>query len=365
MRRERARELLEGFRDRRVVLIGDLMMDEWVFGTVKRISPEAPIPVVTMPLSDHARSYKPGGAGNVAAVLLELGARVSIFGVVGEDDLGRRLLADLEGRGADVSGVLRDRARPTTHKMRILAGRQQLLRVDTEEGAPLSGELGSQLRERLGSALRKADVALVSDYAKGVISEVSIPGELVAAAREAGVPLCADPKPQNMELFRGAHLVSPNEAEALQAVGAANYGQTGSAPSSKRRERKIARPPELPDAVFRAGLLLRERLEAGAVFVTRGDRGIAVFPREGAVAMVPARSFSPTAGGVGAGATEVGDGTGCGDAASAASALAIAAGADFREAAELANAAGGVVSRFVGVYSPRPAEILAALGPGA
>jgi D-beta-D-heptose 7-phosphate kinase/D-beta-D-heptose 1-phosphate adenosyltransferase len=291
-----------------------------------------------------------------------LGACVHVLGVVGDDELGRRLVGDLEGRGADVSGVVRDASRPTTHKMRILAGRQQLLRVDTEEVAPLAGGLGAQLRDRLRSALREADVALVSDYAKGVVLEVSLPGDLIAGAREAGVPVCADPKPENMELFRGAHLVSPNEAEALRAVGAASYGPAAADSGSPRPDQDAARPSGLAEAVFRAGLVLRERMDAAAVFVTRGDRGIAVFPREAPVTVVPARSFSAASAAGGTEATEVGDGTGCGDAASAASALAIAVGADFREAAELANAAGGVVSRFVGVYSPRRAEMLAALG---
>jgi len=354
---ERARELLEAFQGRRVVLVGDLMMDEWVFGAVRRISPEAPIPVVIMPLTDQARAYKPGGAGNVAAILLGLGAQVRMVGVVGDDDLGGRLVADLEGRGADISGVLVDPSRPTTHKMRILAGRQQLLRIDTEETEPLADSLASQLQEHLRSALSDSEAVLVSDYAKGVISEASLPGELIGAAREAGVPFCVDPKPQNIELFRGAYVVSPNEAEALEAVGAPNSARI--TPSVPRAGGDSSSAAELPPELLRAGRLLRERLQAEAVFITRGDQGIAVFPRGESVGLIPALSFSPPS----AGATAVGDGTGCGDAASAAAALALAAGGDFWEAAELANAAGGIVSRFVGVYLPRPAEILAAFGP--
>ncbi len=354
---ERARELVDGFRGKRVLLVGDLMMDEWVVGSVKRISPEAPIAVVAMPLDKDARTYKPGGAGNVAAILLGLGAQVRVLGVVGEDDLGERLLADLKSRGADVSGVLTDSSRPTSHKMRILAGRQQLLRVDTESTAALGGDMAAKLRDELRAGLSASDVILVADYAKGVISEASLPREVMAEARAAGTPLCADPKPDNMDLFHGAWLVSPNAAEALQAAGTGN---------SQAVATDIGHYPEkFPPAIARAGRALCDRLEAEAVFVTMGDRGIAVFRRDGAPDFVPARQFDIASAGIGPAATAVGDGTGCGDAAGAASALAVAAGGSFREAAELANAAGGVVSRFVGVYSPTPAEMLAALGPAA
>ena len=343
MNSHRARELLQKSAGLRVLLVGDLMMDEWVFGSVSRISPEAPIPVVTMPLTPEARADKPGGAGNVAAILLALGASVRVVGVTGDDDFGRRLRADLEARGADVSRVLADPSRPTTHKLRILAGRQQLLRIDTESDEPLAPDTSGRLQDAIRAGLDQADVVLVSDYAKGVVSEASLPVSLIAAAGAAEIPFCADPKPANIDLFRGAALVSPNESEALQAAGpAANAAapqlQTGS----------------LPPAVAAAGRALRERLDAGAVFITRGDRGIAVFGPDEHIAEVPAATESG----------DVGDGTGCGDAVSATSAIALGAGASFIEAAEIANAAGGVVSRFVGVHSPSAQEILDRLRGG-
>jgi len=341
MRGDRARELLQKTAGRRVLLVGDLMMDEWVFGNVSRISPEAPIPVVTMPLTPDARADKPGGAGNVAAILLALGASVRVVGVTGDDDFGRRLRADLEARGADVSRLLADPSRPTTHKLRILAGRQQLLRIDTESDEPLASDISGRLQDAIRAGLDQADVVLVSDYAKGVVSEASLPASLIAAARAAEIPFCADPKPANIDLFRGAALVSPNESEALQAAGpATNAG----APHPPTRS--------LPPAVAAAGRALRERLDADAVFITRGDRGIAVFGPDDHVAEVPAAT----------GSGDVGDGTGCGDAVSATSALALAAGASAIEAAQIANAAGGVVSRFVGVHSPSAQEILDRLG---
>jgi rfaE bifunctional protein kinase chain/domain len=338
----RADQLLRASAGRRVLLVGDLMMDEWVFGSVERISPEAPIPVVTMPLTPGARADKPGGAGNVAAILLALGAAVRVLGVVGDDDNGRRLLTDLQARGAEVSGVVTDPSRPTTHKLRILAGRQQLLRIDTESSLPLDEALCGRLHDAFGAALEEADVVLISDYAKGVLCEGALPAGSIAQARAAGIPVCADPKPANIDLFIGASLVSPNEFEARLAAGPIP---------------NAVDPPEgssLPAAVVAAGRALRLRLRAEAVFITRGDRGIAVFGPDDEIAHVPAVT----------GSVDVGDATGCGDAVIASSALALAAGSSYVEAAEIANAAGGVVSRFVGVHSPTAGEILARLHDG-
>ena len=351
---QRAQELLEKSAGRRVLLIGDLMMDEWVFGSVKRISPEAPIPVVNMPLTPEARADKPGGAGNAAAILLTLGASVAVVGVIGEDDFGQRLRSDLAARRADVSGVVTDSSRPTTHKLRILAGRQQLLRIDTESDLPVSAAISARLLDAIRRLLADAEVVLVSDYAKGVVSHESLPADVIEQARAARLPFCADPKPVNMDLYHRASLVSPNEIEALEAARS---------PESKalsNLESRIPGPRSLgeggsnlspPAHIAAAGLALMQRLAADAVFITRGANGIAVFA-EGEVTCVPAI----------ASAGDVGDATGCGDAVSAASALALAAGASYLEAAELANAAGGVVSRFVGVHNPTPAEIVAQVG---
>ena len=336
---QHARRILEQARGRRVLLVGDLMMDEWVFGSVKRISPEAPIPVVTMPLTAEARANKPGGAGNAAAILLGLGAAVRVVGVVGDDELGARLLDDLTARGADVSGIVNDSSRPTTHKLRVVASRQQLLRIDTESTDPLDSSIAGKVLGHLRSALKEVEVVLAADYAKGLLSRESLPPEVLQAARQAGVPFCVDPKPVNLDLFGGATLVSPNEAEALSALGGGNAGAAS------------GRTAEIPAAVSTAGHALRERLGAEAVFVTRGDQGIAVFLAD-QVANVPA-IHAPG---------DLGDPTGCGDAVSAVSALALAVLGQrdsdcFLKAAELANAAGAVVSRFVDDSIPAGAKL--------
>ncbi len=195
-------------------------------------------------------------------------------------------------------------------------------------------------QDHLRAALDQAEAVLAADYAKGTLSAESLPPEVIREARDSGVPFCADPKPANVDLFRGASLLSPNEAEALAAAALPNGPAEAAGESG------------LPAPVQRAGEALREKLECGAVFVTRGDRGIAVF-HEGGVSQVAA---IPAPG-------DLGDPTGCGDAVSAVSALALAVLGDrdadaFVEAAHLANAAGAVVSRFVGVHSPRAEEIV-------
>jgi len=345
---KRAQELLDKSVGRRVLLVGDLMLDEWVFGSVMRISPEAPIPIVHMPLTEDARIEKPGGAGNVAAILLGLGAAVKVLGIVGDDERGGKLLSELRARGAEVSAVLTDRSRPTTHKVRIIAGRQQLLRIDTERPDPLSPSLAAELRDRLAAEIKEAEAVLAADYAKGALTLLSLPGELVSEVRRAGIPFCADPKPANIELFRGVSLISPNESEALAASRL-----LGVVPATSGAEAREARTgTSTSPAVISAGRALREKLASEAVFVTRGEQGIAVFSGERRVTVVASHTD----------AGSVGDGTGCGDAVSAMSTLALAAGAGYVEAAVLANAAGGVVSRFVGVHNPSPAEILDWLG---
>jgi bifunctional ADP-heptose synthase (sugar kinase/adenylyltransferase) len=178
-----------------------------------------------------------------------------------------------------------------------------------------------------------------------------LPQEVVASTRAAGIPFCVDPKPVNMDVFRGASLVSPNEAEALEASGAVNSARGSAGPSQAGPPEEGAEVPaglSMSPAVVRAGRHLRALLASEAVFITRGEHGIAVFCKDGAITEVPAQT----------GLGVVGDGTGCGDAVAAVAALALAAGAGYVEAAKLANAAGGVVSRFVGVHSPEPSELV-------
>ncbi len=315
----RAQGLLQAMAGKRLVLLGDLMLDEYVWGEVKRISPEAPIPVVEV----RRRTLCPGGAGNVACNLLALGAKVEVVSVVGDDRPGEVLLQELAEKGAEVSAVIVEKGRPTTQKTRVMAHRQQIVRVDTEVAAEVKEATARSLAKALEKALVKADGALVADYDKGVLNADTVSG--LAEMAKSGRPVCVDPKPQNIALFSGVTLVCPNEEEALKASGERDYRA--------------------------AGRQLVEQLKIAAALVTLGARGMCLF-RAGRAPVE-----------IGTFATEdaVGDSTGCGDTVSAVIAAALAAGAEFEEAMALANCAAGITAGRVGVHAPTPDEILSAL----
>jgi len=303
----------------RALVIGDLMLDEYVWGRVERISPEAPVPVVVV----ERRSYLPGGAANVVRNAADVGARVSVVGVVGADPDGDQLLAALADLGADTEGVLRDGSRPTSRKTRVMAHNQQLLRVDTEAAAPLAEELAQRLVEAAGRQLGQADVVIFSDYAKGVLTG-AVAGPIVERARAASVPVIAGPKPANLGLLAGARGISLNRAEARACTGLPVLDQGSAAAAA--------------DAILR-------QVACEAVFLTLGGQGICLMERGGSPHHVPAVP------------AEVADGTGAGDTVVCLLALALAAGASAVEAAALANLGGSLVVRRVGCATVTPEEL--------
>jgi D-glycero-beta-D-manno-heptose-7-phosphate kinase len=315
----RAKELLSAMSGKRLVLLGDLMLDEYIWGDVKRISPEAPIPVVEV----RRRTVLPGGAGNVACNLLALGVKVDLVAVVGDDRAGEFLLSEMSGRGADTSSILVEKQRPTTLKTRVMAHRQQVVRIDSENAAKVAGTTARALNRSLRKALAKADGALVADYNKGVLSSVTVAG--LADAAKDGRPVCVDPKPQNIMLFSGVTLVSPNEEEALRASGQSDYRA--------------------------AGKWLLNELQVQAALVTLGARGVCLFRANHAPLELGTCSTEDS----------VEDTTGCGDTVSAVLTAALAAGGSFEEAIALANYAAGVTASRVGVHAPTPEEILAVI----
>ena len=203
-----AGELLARMAARHVVVVGDLMVDEWIWGDVTRISPEAPVPVVAV--RDH--SFTLGGAGNVANNLRALGARVSFVGGVGDDAGAARIRAMFDDIGVDGRGLVTLGDRPTTHKTRIVAHSQQVVRADWESTQPLRDDDRARVVDRVRSAARDADAVVLSDYAKGLFSR-----EVVEAALGAKV-VVADPKPQNVGLFSGVTWIAPNAGEAAQWI---------------------------------------------------------------------------------------------------------------------------------------------------
>jgi D-beta-D-heptose 7-phosphate kinase/D-beta-D-heptose 1-phosphate adenosyltransferase len=319
---DRARAVIRGMAGRRILVVGDLMLDHFIWGDVERISPEAPVPVVRV----TRESFHPGGCGNVAANVRALGGRPAIVAPVGEDRAGASVREALAAQGIDASGLVPIPGRVTTKKTRIVAHHQQVVRFDREEESDL-GDAGAVFLARAIAALAGADALIVSDYDKGAIGPGLLAG-LLPAARRAGLPAGVDPKLRNFSRYRPVTLVTPNLKEAAHGAGF---------------------PIRTDDDLLRAGAKIREVLEADGVLVTRGDKGMSLFEAGGAVTHIPAA------------AREVFDVTGAGDTVVSVVALALAAGADMVTACHLANHAAGLVIREVGTATTTPERLLADL----
>ena len=303
--RKQLRRYLDGFPSQRILVVGDLMLDEYVRGSVSRISPEAPVPVVRV----TSESFVPVGAGNVANNLAALGARVSLVGVLGDDPAGRRLSADLSGRGADTAGVIFDPLRVTSQKTRVVAERQQVVRYDRETAAPLSAESERRLLQNLEAAVAASDAVILSDYGKGVLGP-RVVNAAIALSRRRRVPITVDPKVEHFKRYKRVTCVTPNLNEAFQGMGRAHRdGQ---------------------EEIERLGRDILKTLRSESVLVTRGPDGMSLF-RPGKVTHIPTR------------AQEVFDVTGAGDTVISTLTLALAAGASIVQAAELSNFAAGIV----------------------
>ena len=316
----RASEILDTLRDRNVVVLGDVMLDEFVWGDVTRISPEAPVPVVDV----RRESVHLGGAANVLANLVALGARGSVIGVIGNDAAGERLKTGLRDLGAQDQCLIVDETRPSTIKTRIIAHSQLVVRADRESRTQVNGNLEEKIIASLKEALTEADAFVVSDYDKGVVTP-AILREILPLAYER-VPVLIDPKLRNFNAYRPATLVTPNHLEALRMSDSEDHSDDGSHHAAKA---------------------IREKLGCDAVLITRGDRGMMLLEANGEPVYVKTA------------AREVYDVTGAGDTVIAALAGALSAGATMLEAASLANHAAGIVVGKVGTATASAAELIA------
>jgi D-beta-D-heptose 7-phosphate kinase/D-beta-D-heptose 1-phosphate adenosyltransferase len=310
----------------RVLILGDVMLDEYMWGAVSRISPEAPVPVVAV----QSESVKVGGAGNVATNVAALGGRATLVGLVGNDAAAERLSHELELHGVKGDGLVEDRSRPTTIKSRVVAGSQHVVRFDRESDAPVSRAVRAQVIAAVRQRLPETDVLLISDYAKGVVSPGLVREVLALAARYHRM-VAVDPKVQNLPLFKGVTVVAPNHHEAAAA-----------AHLTIRSEADL----------LRVGQVLLRRLKARGVLVTRGEQGMSLFEAGKPVVHIPTV------------AREVYDVTGAGDTVMGALSLALAAGATMGEAAVIANFAAGVVVGKRGTATVTRAELEQALRDG-
>ena len=311
-----ARTLIESMRSRRILVVGDVMLDEWIWGTVSRISPEAPVPVVAV--SSH--SFTLGGAGNVANNLRALGANVELIAVTGNDAFAGHLAGLLDRAGVRHDGSVAVSDRPTTRKTRVVAHNQQVVRADWESSERLAAEDRARLRDAVASRAVGADAVILSDYAKGLFSR-----EIVEAALGAPVVL-ADPKPCNLALFTDVTCVAPNVHEAAEAAGISINDDA---------------------SLETAGARLLEKIRCRYVVITRGEHGMSLFGRDGErlhIASVARTVF---------------DVSGAGDTVVAVLGLALAAGAPIQLAMQLANYAAGAVVEKLGTATATAEEIVA------
>ena len=323
----RARQILAAATKTRVLVLGDVMLDQFIWGGVSRISPEAPVPVVDF----ERESFMPGGAANVARNLTALDVPTELFGAIGSDDAGRRLKQLLGEQKIGCRGLVTHGARHTSVKTRIVAHKQQMVRIDRETRENLDGRLTSQLLAELKSKLPKADAVIVGDYSKGVVTQPLL-NEIKTLCRARGVWLSLDPKPAHHLNLSGLSLITPNRKEAFELANL---------PDETRNPNPLADK----NLVLVADRLLNE-LRPAVLLITLGELGMLLCQRGQRLFHIPTV------------AQEVFDVSGAGDTVIAAFTLAIAAGASPVEAAMLSNHAAGIVVGKIGTAVATPEELL-------
>lgn len=315
---------------KRILVVGDLMLDRYILGNVSRISPEAPVPVVHV---DDERAV-PGGASNVALNIASLGATGSVAGMAGMDAAGDELLTALNQRGILTTAVLRESRHRTTVKTRIIAERQQVVRVDWEDAYDYSGDSFDRFRDLLATEIAASDGVILEDYGKGVL-QPAVAQAVVALAGGRGIPVGLDPKDNHELGVKGITLATPNRKEAFLAAGLP--------------EARPVDPPLSDVRLLKVGDRLMDQLQPAMLLITLGAQGMLMMAANEVPVHVPTR------------AREVFDVSGAGDTVIATCLLALAAGATHVEAAELANYAAGIVVGKLGTATCTPDELLKAL----
>ncbi|PLX99362.1 MAG: bifunctional heptose 7-phosphate kinase/heptose 1-phosphate adenyltransferase [Desulfuromonas sp.] len=324
MKRVDVESLIEKLSSLRVLVVGDLMLDEYLWGSAERISPEAPVQVIDLKRSD----LRLGGAGNVVNNLRALGCQVSVASVIGDDDNAGLLRKRLALRELDDSGVLTEAGRLTSRKTRVLASNQQIVRIDSESRDAIDTGSESALIEVVADRIDNVDLVLLSDYQKGVLS-AKVLSEIISHCRQKKLPVIVDPKGHDFSRYRGATLLTPNRKELMLATGCslADEGE-----------------------ILATGQQLIQDLDLEYLALTRSEEGISIFSAEGDAVHLPAE------------AREVYDVTGAGDTVMTLLGVGLAAGLNIADAAWLANVAAGIVVGKVGASTVSPDEILEAAG---
>ena len=323
MNQARAQQILTHFNRQTIVVLGDLMLDEFIWGEVRRISPEAPVPVVEV----KRESWHLGGAGNVVSNLLALGAQAIPIGLIGADVAGQRLQEAFHASRAETTGLVIDATRPTTRKTRIVAHSQQMLRTDREDRTSINPANEAQIARAFEQALMRSDAVIISDYDKGLLTPRLLQ-MTIESAQAQGKAVCLDPKIKNFLHYRGVDAITPNQHEAERAA-----------------QLEITDEASLRHVATR----IRELLACQNVLITRGEHGMALLAADDTLSNIPTV------------AREVYDVTGAGDTVIATLTLALAAGASPQEAAVIANHAAGIVVGKVGTATLQQAELLSSL----
>jgi rfaE bifunctional protein kinase chain/domain len=311
------------FKKCRVLVIGDLMIDEYLWGDVDRISPEAPVPVVAVIKEESTL----GGSGNVINNLSALGAKVFAAGVIGPGRNGNMLLKRLGSLGVDAGGVVQERGRPTTRKTRVIAAHQHVLRIDRETKKEVSGETMDEVARFVEKIVSETDIVIVSDYGKGLVTKILM-NRIVKAGKKHGRMIIADPKGLDYSKYSGVTLITPNRKEAALAAGV-----------------EITDNPSLVEA----GAKIMESAGIGNLLITCGKDGMTLFEKEKKPYKIRAE------------ARQVFDVSGAGDTVIAVLGLCLASGGSLKEAASIANIAAGIVVGKVGTATVSEKELKAAL----
>lgn len=312
------------FKKHRILVLGDVMVDKFIWGKVSRISPEAPVPVVEI----TKETYALGGAGNVANNLISLGAAVTMIGVTGDDTTGERLMADLSARKICVDGIIRDSERPTIVKTRIIASHQQVVRVDKEVKGEFSGKILNEMLHKLDAIVPEVQAIIISDYGKGVIN-ASVLKRAILLAHRYKIPITVDPKIEHFLRYKNVSCITPNMSEAIAGMRSTDLNNE--------------------QDVYNLGRKILKRLRSHSVLITRGEKGMTLFEPGDKITHIPTR------------AKEVFDVTGAGDTVIATFTLALATHASFVEAAEISNFAAGIVVGKLGTATTSTDELRSAI----
>ena len=324
----RLEEILDRAASRRITVIGDLMLDEFVWGRVGRISPEAPVPVVEV----TGESFYPGGAANVARNLREFVDRVAIIGLLGKDRSGQHLRELLSEQKIDTSDAVEEASFHTIVKTRIIARNQQVVRVDREKFVGPSGPQIKEVVDAVRKNIPKTDAIIFEDYGKGFLS-TELVSQIADAARKTGKIVAADPNPRNLVEWRGLTVIKPNRTEAFLAAGIASHDTD--------------MPPSQDTDLKLTGETLLKKWETENVLITLGEHGMMLFQKKKSPHYIPTK------------AREVFDVSGAGDTAIALFTLGLACGATATEAAEIANYASAVVVSKLGTATVTRDELIA------